>query len=66
MLHLTASCFTGMDIFVDEEFDGGRPAATYPSAASWSHLASFDDARKEDVQVPAKWAGEILNLCHFR
>lgn len=59
----------GLSIFVDEEFGGPSASVPYPpgsgapaSAAgpSWTSLPSFDQARKENTQKAASWAGQRI------
>lgn len=59
----------GLDVFVDDEFNGtGAPAASAPAtlfqpgrsaaAGAWTKLGGFEAGRKENVQRSAMWAGQ--------
>lgn len=60
----------GLDIFVDEEFVGGGPAASAPpnffnpartaAGSAWGKLAGFEAGRKENMARPSVWAGQRL------
>eukprot|EP00884_Botryococcus_braunii_P009332 jgi/Botrbrau1/183/Bobra.0022s0163.1 len=60
----------GLDIYVDDEFrNGQRNAPEDPfgvkrqeeyAQPGWSHLPTFEQTRKENVQAPCPWAGKTI------
>lgn len=65
----------GLDIYVDDEFrNGQRNAAEDPFSVrrqgdaaqpGWSHLPTFEQTRKENIQAPCPWAGMQSCFSHY-